>query len=64
MISLRSSEDPISVWRGEKRNIREDFKALFGREIRFIDAVVLMSDTDNTGKEVIAHYGDIYFSAR
>ena len=62
MVALRSSEAPVSKWHWEKRNIRKDFKKLFGREIRFTDAVVLMSDTDNTHKEVTAYYGDIYFS--
>ncbi len=62
MVALRSLEAPVSVWHREKRNIREDFKKLFGKEIQFIDAVVLMSDTDNTQKEVTAYYGDIYFS--
>ena len=62
MVALRSSEAPVSKWQWEKRNIRKDFKELFGREIRFTDAVVLMSDTDNTHKEVTAYYGDIYFS--
>ena len=62
MVALRSSEAPVSKWHWEKRNIRKDFKNLFGREIRFIDAVVLMSDTDNTHNEVTAYYGDIYFS--
>ena len=64
MTALRSSGDPVSVWQVEKRNIREDFKTLLGREVRFIDAVVIMSDTDNTQKEVTAYYGDIYFSSR
>jgi hypothetical protein len=63
MKALQSSESPLSVWQKEKRNIHEDFKNLFQREVRFIDAVVLMSDTDNTGKEATAYYGDIYFSA-
>ncbi len=62
MVALRSSEAPVSKWHWEKRNIHKDFKELFGREIRFTDAVVLMSDTDNTHKEVTAYYGDIYFS--
>lgn len=64
MTALRSSEAPLSVWQVEKRNIHEDFKNLFQRDVRYIDAVVLMSDTDNTGKEAIAYYGDIYFSAQ
>ena len=62
MVALRSSEAPLSIWHWEKRNIHEDFKKLFGKEIEFIDAVVLMSDTDNTKKEVTAYYGDISFS--
>jgi len=62
MMALRSSEDPLFTWHTEKRNIREDFIRLFGKEIRFIDAVVLMSDTDNTRNKVTAYYGDIYFS--
>ncbi len=64
MTALRSSDAPVAVWHSEKRNIRGDFKKLFGKEVRFIDAVVLMSDTDNTQKKVTAHYGDIYFSTR
>ncbi len=64
MICLRSAQAPVSVWQQEKRNIRKDFKALFGSEIRHIDAVVVMSDTDNTQQEVTALYGDIYFSSR
>lgn len=62
MVAVRSSEDPLSTWHTEKRNIREDFIRLFGKEVRFIDAVVLMSDTDNTRNKVTAYYGDIYFS--
>ena len=64
MAALRSSEAAISKWHTEKRNVREDFFNLFGKNVRFIDAVVLMTDTDNTQKEVTAYYGDIYFSTQ
>lgn len=63
MKALRSSDDPVGTWQSEKRNVREDFKTVFKENIRFIDAVVLMSDTDNTQNDVTAYYGDIYFSA-
>ncbi|MFH2058906.1 MAG: DUF3047 domain-containing protein [Pseudomonadota bacterium] len=63
IIALRSWETPISTWMTEKRNIKKDMKNLFGRDIQYIDAVVLMSDTDNTKKNVTAFYGDIYFSS-
>ena len=46
-----------------KRNVREDLKAVFGKDITSIDAIAIMTDTDNTGKEAHASYGDIYFTA-
>ena len=63
MKAVRSGGDPVSVWQSEKRNIKKDLETRFGRKIRYIDAVALMSDTDNTGKSVTAFYGDIYFTA-
>lgn len=63
LIALRSPEDGLGVWHTEKRDLREDFKNIFGKEIRWIDAVALMSDTDNSEGEARAYYGDIYFTA-
>ena len=64
MMALRSAEDEIATWQFEKRNIVADFKKLFGEEIQTVDAVALMTDTDNGNGEVTAFYGDIYFSER
>jgi hypothetical protein len=63
MVAVRSSGDKIGTWYSEKRNIREDFKKLKGEDVRFIDAVALMTDTDNSSGKAIAYYGDIYFTA-
>jgi hypothetical protein len=60
-IALRSGNG--KGWVSEKRNIREDFKRLFGDDIKQIDAVALMTDTDNSHQAATAWYGDIYFSA-
>lgn len=62
MIALQSANTPLSTWQTEKRNIKQDFQLIFGESIRFIDAVAIMSDTDNTGSSTEAFYGDIYFS--
>jgi len=62
MVALRSGPDPVSVWQKEKRNVYEDFKRYFGKAVRFVDAIVVMTDTDNTGGQVTAYYGDIEFS--
>ncbi|TNF33023.1 MAG: DUF3047 domain-containing protein [Gammaproteobacteria bacterium] len=59
MMALRSSEHDTGVWYSERRNVRDDLRQVFGEDIRYIDAIALMTDTDNGGGEVIAWYGDI-----
>lgn len=62
MLALRGPEAPLHTWLQEKRNVRADLKKLLDEDIRYIDAVALMSDTDNSGGQVLAYYGDIWFS--
>lgn len=62
MIALRSSNDKTGTWYTEKRNILADLKQQFGEDIRYIDAVAVMTDTDNAHGKATAYYGDIYFS--
>jgi len=64
VMALRSGTKYAGRWVGEKRDIRADFRRLFGEDIDHIDAVALMTDTDNTGQSASAWYGDIYFTAR
>lgn len=64
VMALRSGLDDTGRWVSEKRNIRADFQQLFGEEIDAIDAVALMTDTDNSGQNAAAWYGDIYFTAQ
>ena len=49
-------------WATERRNVRADFKQCFNDDITAIDAVAIMTDTDNSKQEATAWYGDIYFS--
>ncbi len=62
MMALRGPEAALNVWYSEKRNVRADLQKLFGEDLRAIDAVALMTDTDNSGGHVLAYYGDIWFS--
>lgn len=62
MIALPGPEAAPNVWYSEKRNVRADLQKLFGEDLRAIDAVALMTDTDNSGGHVLAYYGDIWFS--
>lgn len=62
MLALRGPEAALNVWHTEKRNVRADLQKLFGEDIHFIDAVALMTDTDNSHGQASAFYGDIWFS--
>jgi hypothetical protein len=65
MLALQGPEAPINVWQSEKRNVKADFKQLFGEEIDSIDAVAIMTDTDSataSGVSASAVYGDIWLS--
>ena len=60
-IAVRSGDALAGQWLDERRNVRADFRALFGKDVRYVDAVAIMSDTDNTGAAALAYYGDITF---
>ncbi|MEH6544406.1 MAG: DUF3047 domain-containing protein [Porticoccaceae bacterium] len=72
MLALRSGTDKTgsdkgdanqsNVWLTEKRNVYDDLQQAFGKDIRYIDAIAIMTDTDNTGAEASASYTDMYFS--
>lgn len=64
MISLRDSTDETDRWYTEKRNVLDDLREIVGPDIRYVDAVALMTDTDNTHSRAESDYGDIYFSRR
>lgn len=63
MLAQRDASDPEHRWFHESRNVAADFKQLHGKEVRYIDGVAIMTDSDNSGLSASAQYGDIYFSA-
>lgn len=63
MIAIRSGKQSLGQWLTEKRDIRADFKRYFGENIDEINAIAVMSDSDNTGQSATAYYGDIFFSS-
>ena len=58
MLAVRGREDGNS-WVTEKRNIKADLQKLFGKEIRYIKAIAIMTDTDNSNSTAISYYSDI-----
>lgn len=49
-------------WIKHRLNVKKDFKRFFNQDVDIVEGVALMTDTDNSGGEALAYYGDIYFS--
>ena len=62
-VAVRSGDGDTGQWVEERRDVRADFRELFGESIRYVDAVAIMTDTDNTGGAAVAYYGDITFTS-
>ena len=62
-MALRSGNGDSRRWVGERRDVRADFREFFGKDLRSVDAVAIMTDTDNAGGSAVAHYGEIRFTA-
>ncbi len=62
MIAIESGSDRVGQWVSERRDVLADYRQLFGGEPGHVDAVAIMTDTDNTGTAATAWYGDIWFS--
>jgi DUF3047 family protein len=64
MIAVKSGTEHLEQWLSEKRNVASDYRHLFGEEPRNINAVAIMTDTDNTSGQATAWYGDIWFTSK
>lgn len=64
MIAVESGSDRVGQWVSERRDVRADYRRAFGEEPGYVDAVAIMTDTDNTGAVAAAWYGDIWFTAK
>ncbi len=62
MIAVESGAEHVGSWRMASRNIVEDYRRAFGEEPPVISGIAIMTDTDNTGEEATAWYGDIILS--
>lgn len=64
MVAVRSGTAETGSWVNQKRNVREDLKRVFGKDIKEIHAVAVMTDSDNTDATTTAMYGDLFFSSK
>ena len=63
MVAVQSGDERVGEWVQEKRNILDDIKNLLGIDATSINAVAIMTDTDNSKQSASAYYGDIFFTS-
>ena len=63
MLAVESGNARLGQWQHYRRNVREDLRQFIGKEIRYIDAVAIMTDSDNSGQKAVTCYGDIFFTS-
>ncbi len=56
MVAVQSGDAGLGQWQEFRRNVRADFRRFHDQDIDQIDAVALMTDTDNTGGRAQACY--------
>ena len=61
MIVAESGREKVGRWQEVTRNVYEDYRRAFGEEPGRITAIGIMTDTDNTGENIHAYYGDMHF---
>lgn len=64
MFVVESGAARLDQWVDEERNVYEDYRQAFGQEPPLISGVAIMTDTDNTGEQATAYYGNILFRKR
>ena len=60
---LSSTKENSNEWVSTKANVKELFKQLHDLDLRNLDGVTLMADTDNSKLNSVAYYQNIFFSA-
>lgn len=63
MLAVESGSSKLGRWVDFRRDVRQDLRRYLGMTAESIDAVAIMTDTDNSGQHAVAYYGDIYFSS-
>ncbi len=64
MLALESGSAYLGQWRSEKRNVRRDLQNQFGEDLRYIDGIAVMTDTDNSQGQATTYYRKLFFSSK
>tara|TARA_B100000989_G_scaffold246769_1_gene193994 strand:- start:12 stop:662 length:651 start_codon:yes stop_codon:yes gene_type:complete len=61
---LASTKNNLNEWITVKANVKDDFKRLHDLNVKELDGLAIMSDTDNSKMKSIAYFQNIYFSSQ
>lgn len=64
LIVLQSGSENIGKWMREKRNVYDDYKALFGKEPPKTSLISIFINSQHTKSRAECYYGEIYFSKK
>ena len=60
---LSTTKINLNEWVTVKANVKEDFKKLHKLDVKELDGVAIMADTDNSKMKAISYYQNIFFSS-
>jgi hypothetical protein len=63
-IVLQSGDERAGAWVTEERDFVKDYREAFGELPKFVSALAVMVDTDNTGNSTTAWFTDIVIAPR
>ena len=61
---LSTTKQNFNEWVTVKANVKEHFKLLHDLDVKELNGVAIMTDTDNSKLEAISYYQNIYFSSK
>ena len=62
MLAIQTGNQHSDQWQMERRNVLEDIQTIFGKSVKEIKAIAIMTDTDQTDATAQAWFCDIWFS--
>ena len=60
---LSTTKNNFGEWVTVKANVKEDFKKLHNLDVKELDGVAIMADTDNSKMKAVSYYQNIFFSS-
>ena len=60
---LATTKDNLNEWVTVKANVKEDFRKFHDLDVKELDGLAIMADTDNSKMKSISYFQNIYFSA-